>query len=229
MAGSELERMAGLLKRPAGAAWGFAVPGAGEEGTGEEGVVLPPRVQAAGARRQSSYRNGRRAAARALAAAGVRGKGLVGQRDDGLPDWPAGWTGSISHTDRMAAAIVAPKAGAVRVGLDLEQLLSASEAAEIAHDIAPELTGREPPFPHALAVTLSFSAKEALYKALYPETRQFREFSAARIDWVGGGGALPFSARLTLTEDWGQAWPRGAVLAADQLVADGHVLSLVWR
>lgn len=229
MAGSELERLAGLVKLPAGAAWGFAVPGAGEGRTAEEGAVLPPGVQAAGARRQSSYRSGRRAAARALAAAGVRGKGLVGQRDDGLPDWPAGWTGSISHTDRMAAAIVAPTAGAVRVGLDLEQLLTDPEAAEIAQDVAPELSGGAPPFSQALAVTLAFSAKEALYKALYPETRQFREFNAARIDWAGGGGALPFSARLTLTEDWGHAWPRGAVLAADQLVADGHVLSLVWR
>ena len=224
MPGSELVPMATLLRTPPGAALRFVRV---EADTAAPPVPLPTQLLNAVARRQATYRAGRLAAARALMAAGFRGPALIGQGDDGLPVWPAGWTGSISHTDRLAAAIVA--AVPVVAGLDLEQVMTADAAAEIVAEIAPELAGTALDLPPAIAVTLAFSAKEALYKALFPETRQFREFTAARVDWPGGAGTMPLSARLTLTEDWGPAWPCGTVLGAEQVLANGHVLSLVWR
>jgi len=60
---------------------------------------------------------GRRAAAAALTAAAAT-ESAVGRGADGRPLFPPGFAGSISHTDRLAVALVAPGAGAV--GVDIE-------------------------------------------------------------------------------------------------------------
>ncbi|MBV0891413.1 4'-phosphopantetheinyl transferase superfamily protein [Paracoccus sp. Z118] len=178
---------------------------------------VPETLRSAAPRRRNTFAAGRRAAAEALAAAGSAGA-EVGIGPDGLPLWPEGWMGSITHTDDIAAALVMRAAPGAVLGLDLEAMMTPDLARDIAPEIMPEgLSGVMPP---ELEVTRAFSAKEALYKALYPATRQFRDFHAAVIGWDG--------SRLTLAEDWGADWPAGRVLPVRQVVAGGHVLSVVW-
>ncbi|HEV2641045.1 MAG TPA: 4'-phosphopantetheinyl transferase superfamily protein, partial [Actinocrinis sp.] len=82
---------------------------------------------------------------------------------DGRPLFPPGLPGSISHTGRLAVAVVAPGAGAV--GVDIEDAeISARVARFVLRDaerrtlLAPGsgFTGRD-----------LFAAKEAAFKALY--------------------------------------------------------------
>ena len=194
-------------------------------------VELPPPITATAARRQCSFASGRRAARAALRAAGGPGDAPLGIGADHLPEWPAGWIGSISHTDRVAAAVVAPMAGTSRLvlGMDVEELIEPGLAPDIAAATAPEILRDGGGLPAGLtlaeAATRAFSAKEALYKALFPGTRQFREFSAARVSRLGAGAGIG----LTLAEDWGAGWAAGTRIDAIQHVAAGHVVTLLWR
>ncbi len=202
---------------PPGAALAFMRVG------GDPGFDLPEAIRRCAPRRQATFAAGRKAVRDALRKAGHRGDPIAGIAEDGLPDWPAGWLGSISHSDEVAAALVAPIGGARLLGLDVERIVTAEVVLQIAPDIMPERPLGQPP---ELEVTRAFSAKEALYKALYPLTRQFREFSAAHVDWPGGG---PDRVTLTLTEDWGADWPTGTTFDAAQRVAAGHVITILWR
>ncbi len=107
----------------------------------------------------------------------------------GAPILPAGWVGSISHKGDLAAGLVAPDAG-MRIGVDLERaapprtdigrrVLTAREQAAIAH-----LSGAE----HGRAVTLRFSIKEAIYKAVDPFVRRYVGFTEVELE-VGGDGS----------------------------------------
>lgn len=170
---------------------------------------LPGPLLTAAPRRQTQFRAGRHCARLALARAGA-GAHAPAMGSDGLPVWPDGWVGSISHTMGKAVALVAPASEVAAVGVDVELWLSADRAAEIADSVALPAdivalaagTGRS----GADAVTLLFSAKESLYKTLYPMVRRFQNFDAARLTACG-----PDYVDLALTCDWHAQWPAGTV------------------
>ncbi|MFI0806470.1 4'-phosphopantetheinyl transferase superfamily protein [Streptomyces echinatus] len=104
---------------------------------------------------------GRRAAAAALAAAGAADRTVPGD-PDGRPRFPPGFAGSISHTDRLAVAVVVP--GAAAVGVDIE---CAAISPRVARFVLSERE-RHTLLPPAGTCTPRelFSAKEAAFKAL---------------------------------------------------------------
>lgn len=96
----------------------------------------------------------------------------------GGPAMPAGFTGSVSHKQGTAIAIVAP-AGLGWIGVDLEH------AAPSKQDIARRiLTAAErtalPADPRA--VTLRFAIKEAIYKAVDPIVERYVGFTEVELD-----------------------------------------------
>lgn len=188
------------------------------------GGPLPPHLAGAAPRRRVQFLAGRHCASAALAAAGA-GEGLaIGVGDDDLPAWPIGWTGSISHTDGMAVAVVGPDAVCEAVGIDVERWIEPERAVRLADAIAlPDDVARVAALAQvtpAAALTMLFSAKEALYKTLYPQVRHYFGFDAARLH-AGGAGWL----ELALTRDWHPRWPAGAVLRIGVATDDIHAYS----
>jgi enterobactin synthetase component D len=115
----------------------------------------------------------------------------VASDDRGAPVLPAGVAGSITHKERIAAALVAVDDGA-RLGVDIEM-----DAAR-PHDIAPrvlreperdELQGLAAP-DRAREVLLRFSAKEAIYKALDPFVRRYVDFKEVSVSPCPDGTAI---------------------------------------
>jgi enterobactin synthetase component D len=96
------------------------------------------------------------------------------------PVWPHGAVGSISHSRNMAGAAVAKKEDLLGVGIDFESRKRIKE--ETARII---LTERDIKSVSGLSehdhLTLIFSAKESLYKALYPVVRVFFGFNTAAV------------------------------------------------
>ncbi len=181
---------------------------------------LPPALERARPKRRAEFAAGRQAARLALQAAGLKGAESPGIGADHLPIWPEGWRGSISHSTRLAGALVA-RVDAIRfLGLDIEGVMAPELAQEIAPEIMPEapLTGEDAAF----LLTRVFSAKEALFKALYPVVGEVKEFSAAKADWQGE------DLRLVLTEPWGPV-PEGTSFDVAQSCAAGHVITAIWR
>ncbi|HJD83553.1 4'-phosphopantetheinyl transferase superfamily protein [Kitasatospora aureofaciens] len=121
----------------------------------ETSWVAPPHGPA------EQFTAGRRAAAAALAAAGSAER-TVPRARDGRPLFPHGFAGSISHTGRLAVAVVVP--GAEAVGVDIEP---AAMTPRMAAFVLREQERRlllPPRGPHTARDL--FAAKEAAFKAL---------------------------------------------------------------
>lgn len=131
----------------------------------------------AGRKRKADHLAGRIAAAYALNERTIPGIGPSGE-----PLWPDGMSGSITHSGTQAMAVVAPYPALI--GIDSEAILAENEAREIKDgiiDAQEERVLSRSGYPFALALTLVFSAKESLFKALFPKVKSYMGFDSARI------------------------------------------------
>jgi len=187
------------------------------------GIVPSTSLQRSVAKRQAEYLAGRVCARAALQR--LDGRDYVpGTHEDRSPIWPAGIHGSITHGKGWAAAVVAADGSARGLGLDQETLLDDERAERLMGEIlTPAELGRLDRSQLGLTVTLTFSLKESLFKALYPLTRQRFYFEHAEVlQWSADG-----LARLRLLTDLSAEWHHGVELEGQFCVQDGHLLSLV--
>jgi len=189
-------------------------------------IEPPASIQRSVAKRQAEFLAGRLCARAALQQ--LEGSNVVPAiGEDRAPVWPAHICGSITHSTGRAAAIVANRQHWRGLGMDLENLLNAERAERLAGEIlTPAEMQRMAAGPRdqlALLVTLTFSVKESLFKALYPLVQQRFYFEHAEVlDWTTAG-----HVRLRLLTDLSGEWRNGTQLDAQFAVQDGQLLSLV--
>jgi enterobactin synthetase component D len=189
-------------------------------------VPPPASIQRSVAKRQAEFLAGRVCARAALQQLdGLDCVPAIGE--DRAPVWPAHISGSITHSTGHAAAIVAHKAQWRGLGMDLENLLSLERAERLAGEIlTPDELQRMAAGPReqiAQVVTLTFSAKESLFKALYPIVQKRFYFEHAEVlEWTESG-----EVRLRLLTDLSAEWHHGTELEAQFGIQDGQLLSLV--
>lgn len=202
-------------------------------------VTLPERWRTAAPARVASFVAGRycarEALARALAAVFERAGGpsdptsgtpapvpvpvadrTLSSLASGAPSWPEGFVGSITHTPDRALAVAASDRQLRAIGIDCERIMDAATADDIVDHIVPELdtllagAGLADSLSRATVISLAFSAKESLYKALHPLVHEFFDFTdvcAERLDMTSstlelrllrplgsGGGSDPGAA-----------------------------------
>lgn len=152
------------------------------------GIVHPPAIARSVPHRQKEFLYGRRAAAHALAAIGIRASEIpIGASRE--PVWPRGIIGSITHNRHFVAAIAVVRGHYSGVGIDIESVSSGdSLQALLEIVVAPAevdyLRTLAGPVSLATLVTLVFSAKESLFKGAFPSVGRFFDFSAARVSRV---------------------------------------------
>lgn len=138
-------------------------------------------LERSGKKRQAEHLAGRIAAVYALRTVGE--KSVPGIGENRAPLWPIGLYGSISHCGQTAVAIVSHSP----VGIDIEEVMNVSLAESLAEQVASsaELTNlRAASIPFPLALTLAFSAKESLYKALSARSPQLLDFHDAVVTHI---------------------------------------------
>lgn len=137
------------------------------------------------AKRRREFAWGRHCARTALETLGW-GQPSIPVGRDREPVWPAGVVGSITHCDGLCLAAVAPARELTGLGLD----------AEIATDVGDELlplvaTPGERAWlaraPRELLAVV-FSAKESVFKCLFPTWRLMLEFRDVELSLDGQGG-----------------------------------------
>ncbi|MCI0910604.1 4'-phosphopantetheinyl transferase family protein [Pseudomonas putida] len=187
------------------------------------GIEPSPSLQRSVAKRQAEYLAGRVCARAALQRLDGRDH-VPGTHEDRSPIWPTGIHGSITHGKGWAAAVVAAQGSCRGLGLDQEALLDDERAERLMGEIlTPAELERLDRSQVGLAVTLTFSLKESLFKTLYPLTHQRFYFEHAEIlRWSPEG-----LARLRLLIDLSPEWRHGVELEGQFCVQDGHLLSLV--
>lgn len=186
-------------------------------------VEQPASIQRAVVKRRAEFLAGRLCARAAITHLTGRDE-TPGLSESRAPVWPAGLCGSITHAGGCAAAIVSRCADWRGLGLDIEHLLSEEQAIQLAAEIlTPRELQRLPPQEVAFGVTLTFSLKESLFKALYPLTSKYFYFEHAELlEWDTEG-----HARLRLLTDLSTEWSSGRELDGQFDLKDGYLLSLV--
>ena len=143
-------------------------------------LVLPREIESFSATRKEEFILGRLCASEAY-------KMCLGEELLSLPRgdhrealWPSTVVGSLSHNEEMVGAAVAKCDQLLGVGIDFEVLgrtkleLSAQIRCEKDLKNHPDFSDRE-------LLTIIFSAKESLYKALYPTVKTYFGFSSAAV------------------------------------------------
>jgi 4'-phosphopantetheinyl transferase EntD len=184
--------------------------------------VEEAHIARAVASRKREFATGRGCAREALARLGVDPT-PIGVGDRGEPLWPAGYAGSITHCRGYRGSAVARTIDLRSIGIDAEPherlpddlLTTIAGPAEVAH-LDRLAAGR----PATHWDRLLFSAKESIYKALFPVDGRRLEFADAVVELDPDGS---FSARV------GAAGPGGRTdLAAGSgtRLVDGRWMAL---
>lgn len=182
----------------------------GLAGGGLGGATLYPEEQAlvtrAVPKRVREFTLVRACARRAMEKLGVPPQPVLpGER--GAPQWPAGLVGSMTHCEGYCAAALVRATDLASIGIDAEPHQPLPEGVL---DSVALSTEREHlrelaeggPGAHGIPVhwdRLLFSAKESVYKAWFPLTGKWLDFSEADIAFTAAPGAHPygtFRARL---------------------------------
>jgi enterobactin synthetase component D len=174
-------------------------------------------------RRRNDYNTGRLCARRALDYLGI-GREAIPPGQRGRPLWPKGVIGSISHAAGFWCAAVSDSKRSL--GIDVERLDRSMSASMLERVCTPHelesICKWEGQGMDAAAI-LVFSAKEALYKCLYPLVGTFIQFQAAEInvDWD--------SDRFTvcLMEDLSPEWTAGTELVGYYSLEADFVLTAI--
>jgi 4'-phosphopantetheinyl transferase EntD len=145
---------------------------------GEDGVLGPRAVP----QRRMLYAQGRAAARDALQQLGVAPV-AIGRGAGGQPLWPEGIVGAISHTNSLALALVGWRRDYVGLGVDVEELGRGVDA-RIARLVAlPSEMAWVNPEAGLERLIMLFSAKESVFKTLYPVEQVWFGFSDAELTW----------------------------------------------
>lgn len=162
-------------------------------------IPLPTWLSGMPTARKADYLAGRYCARRALMCLGAHVTD-VGVHLGRVPRWPEGFIGSISHSAERAIALASNDTQIHHLGVDTER-----HQPEVMREIAKILASRTEaqfiarlPVAREWALTLLFSAKESLFKALYPAVHRGFDFMAAELQELERGKRR-FTMRLTET------------------------------
>lgn len=151
------------------------------------GVRFPPNIRNATPRRQAEYLAGRYLAGLLLSERGHDTDVATGEHRQ--PLWPAGVTGSITHSGSLAMVALADSRDHALLGIDFEAWLDPAGVECVGANVldrGERDTLASGGWPVSRAWTLAFSAKESVFKALYPAVGTHFDFDQAKlysVDW----------------------------------------------
>ena len=153
-------------------------------------VSYPEEIQLLSSRacnsKQANWISGREAARLALSKLGAKPLPIL-RGDAGEPIWPDRIVGSISHCSPWSIAVAARReTRSLTIGIDLESSDRMCKADP--HSLLSLIChGTELDWVHegdlSTRLTMIFSAKESLYKSLYPLCKRYIDFNEVEISW----------------------------------------------
>jgi len=153
-------------------------------------------VDTARQKRQNEFATGRRCAEALLKRMGNSEQVWV--NPDRSPEWPAGFVGSISHSNSWTWATIGRNTDVKSIGIDTEKVVSRETQQQVSSDIASDsewIVANDIGLSAEQIFTLVFSAKEAFYKCCYPLTKQYFGFEQAFVESVSKN-----SLQITMTD-----------------------------
>ena len=187
-------------------------------------IPFTEMLSAAGKRRRAEYLAGRYAAQLLLQKTGYAGFALH-RNPDRTPLWPADICGTISHAEDTVFCALHRSFSTDGVGIDVEYLMTSRRAALVQNAI---LTSQESAvltcLPLERRVTLAFSAKESLFKAIYPRLLRPFDFHASESLSIEASSRLLV---MRLCSHLSAAFPKGRCFTAQYRQESDKIITLV--
>jgi 4'-phosphopantetheinyl transferase EntD len=173
---------------------------------GTFGITFPEQLYKAVPKRQAEYLAGRVVAMNCLSVISLQSFQILSDKSR-CPLWPELVKGSISHTNSFAASVITTDSKISGVGIDIEHFILPETIREIRKSIVDErewqLLGEIAEDHNEIPFTTVFSAKESIFKAIFPSVKQFFDFSAVRLIAVDTDICLlEFELVETLSSDY---------------------------
>ncbi len=130
----------------------------------------------------------------------------IGRGPRGEPLWPPGVVGTITHTRGIAAAAVAQRERCAGLGLDVEREDRAVKGGISRLVCTDGERAWAEADPTGARLKRLFAAKEAVFKALYPQAEVFLGYRDAELSETAPG------FRAVLQAAAGERWPAGSTL-----------------
>ncbi|MGN7964293.1 4'-phosphopantetheinyl transferase family protein [Brucella sp. 22210] len=173
-------------------------------------VSCPSVLDIAVAKRRAEYLAGRvlaRAASHIFTGTAV----VFPPGEGGAPRWPAGMSGSISHSHGRALCLARAGDNLV-IGVDIEKIAEPGllkAIVDLAVSPEEEALLLDAPMDKSTGLTMLFSAKETIFKALYPTVQRFFGFETARLCTVPARDKMT----LRLGENLAPRWRAGHIIS----------------
>lgn len=183
-------------------------------------IPRPATLSKAAPRRLAEYLAGRAMTQAAMACLGHPVTPVLSHANR-APIWPAGLSGSISHARGRCACLLSQDTNH-SFGLDTEAIAKdRSLSALLSHTLCPDERAviAHSPFPTDITATLAFSAKETLFKALFPQVGRYFGFDAALMTSPPDQTGLS----LTLSADLTDTLPKGRRFDLHLALTPSHV------
>ena len=136
------------------------------------------------AKRQSEFSQGRRCAHQALAKFKLESEPILRNTDSKEPCWPKGVLGSITHSGKNAAAAVGMSGDVSGIGIDLEclsRVVDFNISRQVCVEKELEWLKSLTPDQANLGLRIIFSAKESIFKCLFPISKTYLYFKDATV------------------------------------------------
>lgn len=146
-------------------------------------IYMPNVIRQSVSKRQAEFLAGRIMAKQALTQLGIATT-TIAIGDNRCPIWPSGVKASISHSHNIAICIAGASSVYSYIGCDVEAFITDEMQVDICDLIINEserLLIDSVNIERNIAFTLVFSAKESLFKALYPSVQGYFDFNVAQI------------------------------------------------
>lgn len=185
-------------------------------------IPCPTNIRSAAPKRKADYLAGRAIAYAAMTTLNAQ-PAPVTTAPSRVPVWPQGLAGSISHARSRCACLLSQDTQH-SYGVDTEAIAQGNSLKAI---LSETLTAKDRaiitqgPLTAATNATLAFSAKEALFKTLYPQVGAFFGFTAAELTAAPTDNSL----MLTLTTDLTPNLNKGQSFTCHAQVTTTHVLT----
>jgi len=193
----------------------------------ESDLTKPVDYEKWRSKRKETFLAGRLAVRHAQACLNEPAKDIL-KAEDGSPVWPNEYTGSISHTDNQAVAVLLPLSQGIiqYIGIDLERLDNADKLD------AADLIGLEDEFEilklagieKAQRALLLFSLKESVYKALYPVVCEYFDFLDVALVSSAANEAFVFQIKRKLSKKI----TLGFIVEGRYKIQDDHLMTWVY-
>lgn len=192
------------------------------------GVTLPAQLSKAIPKRKTEFLAGRLCAQLAMKNMGADWQQAIAIGENRAPCWPEGLVGSITHSKGFASAIVAPASSIRSVGIDSEALIAEKTANNVSSHVLTEseiyTANAALVDSHRQYLTLIFSAKESIFKCLYPLVQQYFDFRHAVVEL---DVKQPGKFRFRLLKDLGGEFAKGYSAVGYYALADDFVHTAV--